>query len=229
MEFKVVLPEENLLLRELPEDVVVARDPLWDSLRGGDYSAFETVFKKHYTFLFNYGLKLNRDEEEVKDCIQTLFLTIWERRAFLGASDSIRNYLLASLRRLILKRMKMAFSHVELDDDNSEFFIELSAESHMIYDQTLAENVAMVQAAVSCLPDRQKEALYLKFYSEQSFGDIAKIMNISTRAVYKLIYKALDSLNAELSPRLGAKPSFSSLLITLMSSGLPLLETIFFA
>ncbi len=176
-------------------------DPLWASFREGNADAFEKIFKSYYKSLLSYGLRLNTDEEEVKDCIQILFLNIWERREFLGESDSIRNYLLASLRRLILKRMKTNLSFVEIDADNSAFHIELSVESQLIHDQTLRENVSSLQSAIHRLPDRQKEALYLKFYNDQSFGDIATVMNISTRAVYKLIYKALDSLNDELAPQ----------------------------
>lgn len=176
-------------------------DPLWNSLKQGSAAAFETVFRQYYPVLLNYGLKLNPDEEEVKDCIQILFLNIWERRSFLGPSDSIRNYLLASLRRLIIKRLKSAPSFVEWDEDNSLFHIELSIESRMIHDQTLDHNENCLQSAIHRLPDRQKEALYLKFYGNQSFADIATVMNISTRAVYKLIYKALDSLNEDLGLR----------------------------
>ena len=186
----------------LPQDISTA-DPLWESFKAGNYAAFEKIFRVHYSFLLNYGLRFNPDDDEVKDCIQILFLNIWERKEYLGISDSIRNYLMASLRRLILKRLKMNSVFVELTHEDPEFQIELSPESQMIYDQTVTENRNMLNGAIQSLPDRQKEALYLKFYNDHSFADIAVIMNISTRAVYKLIYKALDSLNEELVPQAG--------------------------
>ena len=197
----IILRGEFSSLKGMKTDEEASGDPLWESFKQGSAPAFEKIFKTYYASLLSYGLRLNADDEEVKDCIQTLFLNIWERREFLGSSDSIRNYLLASLRRLILKRMKNGPSFVELDDDNTVFHIELSIESQIIHDQTLRDNVKFLQGAIHRLPDRQKEALYLKFYNDQSFGDIATVMNISTRAVYKLIYKALDSLNEELAPQ----------------------------
>ncbi|WP_220466303.1 RNA polymerase sigma factor [Dyadobacter psychrotolerans] len=198
MENGVTLPGNYSQASGILPKEILSSDPLWDSLKAGNYSAFEKIFKLNYPSLFNYGLRFNQDEDEVKDCIQILFLNIWERKEFLGSSDSIRNYLMASLRRLILKRLKSNSIFVELGAENPEFHIELSAESQMIYDQTLTENNNLLQDAIQNLPDRQKEALYLKFYNDRSFADIAAIMNISTRAVYKLIYKALDSLNEEL-------------------------------
>lgn len=193
--------------------------PLWDMLRAGSGEAFEQIFRHYYPSLLNYGLRFNKDEEEVKDCIQILFMNIWERKAFLGNSDSIRNYLLASLRRLILKRAKANPLTIALDDDDSLFHVELSAEMKMIHDQTLKENVISLQRAIQNLPARQKEALYLRFYNDQSFGEISLIMNISTRAVYKLIYKALDALNEELAPQGKNVPFVLGVYVALLASG----------
>jgi len=193
--------------------------PLWDMLRAGSGEAFEQIFRHYYPSLLNYGLRFNKDDEEVKDCIQILFMNIWERKAFLGNSDSIRNYLLASLRRLILKRAKASPITIALDDDDSLFHVELSVEMQLIRDQTLKENVISLQNAIQNLPARQKEALYLRFYNDQSFGEIALIMNISTRAVYKLIYKALDALNEELAPQGRDVPFVLGVYMTLLGAG----------
>ena len=171
----------------------------WVSLKEGDASAFEVLFRAYYEFLFNYGLRFQPDEDEIKDCIQVLFITIWERRESLGPTTSVRNYLLASLRRLILKRMKLQTGRLEIDGDSFDLQVELPLETTLIRDQLAAENLALLQRSMEKLPERQKEAIYLKYYGDQSFAEIAAIMNITTRAVYKLIYKALDSLNAFIS------------------------------
>jgi RNA polymerase sigma factor (sigma-70 family) len=171
----------------------------WESLKAGNASVFEAIFKAHYGFLLNYGLRLLKDEDEIKDCIQILFITIWERREYLGATTSIRNYLLASLRRLILKRIKNQEGRVEIDSEHFAIQTELSAEAKLILDQSDLDTLALLQGCIEKLPERQKEALYLKFYGNQSFAEIAAVMNVTTRAVYKLIYKALDGLNEEIT------------------------------
>ncbi|GGM85014.1 hypothetical protein GCM10010967_16210 [Dyadobacter beijingensis] len=217
MEARINLTDEKL--RRAAPAVPSGEAPLWNALRAGSGEAFEQIFKLYYPSLLNYGLRFNKDDEEVKDCIQILFMNIWERKAFLGNSDSIRNYLLASLRRLILKRVKSNPLTVALDDDDSVFHVELSVEMKMIHDQTLKESVSSLQNAIMNLPARQKEALYLRFYNDQSFGEIALIMNISTRAVYKLIYKALDALNEELAPQGKDVPFVLGVYLSLLASG----------
>ena len=174
-------------------------DTYWESLKGGSVSAFETIFRTHYGFLFNYGLRLHDDEDEIKDCIQELFITIWERRQNLGSTTSVRNYLLASLRRLVLKRLKLQTGRLEIDGDSFHLQVELPLEAMLIRDQSAAEDLVILQRSMERLPERQKEAIYLKYYGNQSFAEISAVMNITTRAVYKLIYKALDSLNTTIS------------------------------
>ncbi len=176
---------------------------LWDSLKSGNTSVFESIFKTYYGVLYNYCLRFDEDEEEIKDCIQILFITIWERREFLGPTTSIRNYLLASLRRLILKRRKSQSGRVELDSETFTMDMELSVEAKLILDQSDLDTVDLLHRSIEKLPLRQKEALYLKFYGNQSFAEIALVMNITTRAVYKLIYKSLDSLNEEITQTRG--------------------------
>lgn len=172
---------------------------LWESLRAGDASVFEAIFKTHYQFLYNYCLRFQTDEDEIKDCIQILFVTIWERREYLGPTTSIRNYLLASLRRLLQKRMKAQTGRVEINSESFDLDMELSVESKLIMDQSDRDMADLLHRSIEKLPSRQKEALFLKFYGNQTFSDIASVMNVTTRAVYKLVYKALDHLSEDLS------------------------------
>ncbi len=181
----------------LTKAVNTAYDPLWESFRSGNTAAFEEIFRLYYPVLFNYGMRLSGNEAEVKDCIQSLFLQIWERREFLGQTTSLRHYLQASLRRALLKKISIE-RHGNIGEDMPDFQVELSIEAHLIRDQTESENARLLVQAFDQLPPRQKEAIFLRFYEEQDFHDIANTMNISIRAVYKLIYKGLDNLQSHL-------------------------------
>lgn len=174
---------------------------IWDAFRNGEAKAYEQIFRSNYSFLLNYGYSLNPNWDEVKDCLQSLFANLWERRAHLGKCNSIRSYLTASARRIILKKIQESSNHptVDLDYNQLKFHIELSSEATMIINEDLQSRVDALQESIKNLPERQKEALYLKFYGEQSFAEIGHAMDISTRAVYKLIYKALDNLGEDMS------------------------------
>ena len=196
---KIVYPTSHTFTRASSNAGSKSDAHYWEAMREGSAAAFETIFRTYYEFLFNYGLRYQADPEEDKDCVQELFITIWERRELLGPTTSIRNYLLASLRRLILKRIKQRPTHVEMDANTFDVQVQLPHEATLILDQSTTESLTLLHNSLEKLPERQKEAVYLKYYGDQSFAEIAVIMGITTRAVYKLLYKALDSLNATLS------------------------------
>jgi len=95
--------------------------------------------------------------------------------------------------------LKEKSRYVELDLEKTNFYLEPSAETLLIRDQSIRIRIEKLQKIMNTLPERQKEALYLRFYGELSFSEIAKTMDISTRAVYKLIYKALDNLGCQMN------------------------------
>jgi RNA polymerase sigma factor (sigma-70 family) len=176
-----------------------SEDDLWHDFKEGNVQAYEFIFKKHYNLLFNYGVKITRNADEIRDCIQQLFAGLWESRQRLGCISSIKGYLVASLRRMIVRRLADKYRFVNIEGLVCEFHVEVSAELKYIKNQAEAEQVKLLWEVIQQLPDRQKEALYLKYYNDQSFGEIAMIMGITTRGVYKLIYKALDHLAIELA------------------------------
>lgn len=80
-------------------------DPeIWEALKRGSREAFTHLHQTYYSNLYNYGLRMAADEALVENCLQDMFITLWRIRESLGAVASIKSYLLASLRRAILKK-----------------------------------------------------------------------------------------------------------------------------
>ena len=45
---------------------------LWTRILKGDKVAFEELYHRYYSPLFGYALRLNFDEETIKDCLQDM-------------------------------------------------------------------------------------------------------------------------------------------------------------
>ena len=56
----------------------------------------------------------------------------------------------------------------------------------------------LLQGAINKLPDRQKEAVYLRYYNNLSGQEIAEIMNINHQSVRSTLAKALNNLRDDL-------------------------------
>ncbi|RYC70120.1 MULTISPECIES: RNA polymerase sigma factor [Spirosoma] len=169
---------------------------LWRGSLAGDAQLFENLVDQTYDLLFQYGCKFCRDRDLVKDCIQDVFLEVWEKRQLLNANIPPRPYFLASLRRRlhrVVQYNRMStfgdYDKIELDFE-SEFSVEqqfIQLES----DQRLATELSYW---LNELPKRQKEAVYLRFFHDLSRDEIAEIMDIHPQSVSNLLQTAFKWL-----------------------------------
>ena len=163
---------------------------LWNNLIKGSDIAYATIYDKYVSGLYTYGCRIHHDEELVKDCLQDLFLNLWKSRQNLGSTNNIQFYLMRSLRREIARKTNKIKEVKEFGTETFENSFEdqlITAEEHINYNKAL-------EVALNNLSERQREAIYLKFYQNMSFEEIALMMDISPRAVYKLIYRAIEVL-----------------------------------
>ena len=79
---------------------------LWELFRNGEESAFSALFELTSDKLYRYGTKFVSDEESVKDCIQELFIKLYENRQQLPALSNPLFYLFSSLKNLLIDRQR---------------------------------------------------------------------------------------------------------------------------
>ncbi|GAB2519191.1 sigma-70 family RNA polymerase sigma factor [Spirosoma aerophilum] len=172
-----------------------AEQQLWTRFLAGEESAFQLLMTTYYRALFRYGTRFSRDKEFIKDCIQDLFLYLWERRTSLRTQVVLKPYLMASLRRYMHRHMPDAPASEEFGDDKLQHFnLEFSVEETFIRHETTFNRSRHMQSLLQTLPRRQKEVIYLKFFQEMEREQIAEIMDIAPQTVSNLLQLALRHL-----------------------------------
>jgi len=169
---------------------------LWNQLKAGKRQALESIYRNNFAHLYNYGKKLSRDESLIEDCIQDLFVELWEKRDRLGDTDSIKPYLLVSIRRKIINtanKLQKTISDKEPTDESFE--AELSIDSLLVEDEKKRENQHKLREAMLKLSHRQREVIYLKYQQNMDYKDIADSMNINYQSVRNLVSKAISQLS----------------------------------
>ena len=79
-----------------------------------------------------------------------------------------------------------------------DFNLDLDPESLIIASENHQIKLDLLQSAINRLPERQKEAVYLRYYNNLSGQEIAEIMNINHQSVRSTLAKALNNLREEL-------------------------------
>lgn len=172
---------------------------LWQLMLQGDHFALAQLMELYMDTLFNYGIRFSKDRTMVEDCIQNLFIGIWQRRDFLSTPLNIKSYLFSSLRRMIHRKVHLVkkVSVISLSDNDSPGFdFEWSIEHSLIQKEESRIMASKLTYLITALPKRQKEVIYLKFFENLTREEIADIMQISPQAVSNLLQKALKNLRS---------------------------------
>jgi RNA polymerase sigma factor (sigma-70 family) len=168
---------------------------MWNELRAGDQKALKYIYEQHFKNLINYGYRITSDQDLVMDCIHDLFTDLWRLRAGLGETDSIRNYLIGSLRRRILKSLKSsARNTAELTDAHDRSDENMNFELALIREESESQDKLKLEKALAQLSKRQREAIYLKYSEGLDYEQICELMDLQYQSVRNLISTGLQRL-----------------------------------
>lgn len=178
-------------------DSLAVDSACWHRLLRGDVTALEDLMEAHSRLLFRYGRKFSTDADLVKDCIQDLYLDLWERRDHLRPDVRVKPYLMVALRRRIHRQAQRQASLDGTPEPDLLPLVDFSVEEKYIEDEATLTRAQALHALLKSLPTRQKEAVYLRFFEDLDREEIAQTMGVAPQSVSNLLQEALRKLRAQ--------------------------------
>lgn len=172
---------------------------LWVLLLKGNTGILETLYRRYYDLLFNYGMKFHPDEELIKDCIQNLFVKLHKSNS-LNETTSVRSYLLRSLKNILFDKLKATRETISIHDYPFSIPVEDQTFEQLFPqdDQELKLSKQLMKA-YSQLPENQKQAIYLRYIKGLSYKEIAEITEVNVQSSMNSVSRALTKLRSLIS------------------------------
>ncbi len=162
-------------------------------LQRNDTEALAALMWLYYDDLHNYGVRFTTDKALVKDCIQEIFISLWQRRETADTILSPKFYLLRAIKNKILKSLHKNYYRA-FPNNEYNFSYELSIEQIIIEREENEEKVQKLRKTLELLSKKQKEIIYLKYYQHLDHAQIAELMNVARQTVYNLLHETLQKL-----------------------------------
>ncbi|MFD2033833.1 RNA polymerase sigma factor [Belliella marina] len=169
-------------------------EQLWKLISTGDRTAFGFVFKTLAKDLFKYGWKFTSDKSLIEDVIQDVFIGLWNSREKAKIEKSIKFYLITAFRRELIRRVSSERKFGGLENCSENHFVQISQMELNLRNQELLQTDNDLHEAIGQLTSRQREAIYLKYFVELSYEEIAATLDMQVPSLYNLIMKAMKSL-----------------------------------
>jgi RNA polymerase sigma-70 factor (ECF subfamily) len=165
-------------------------------LRLGDVRAFSAVYDRYFELLFRHALSMLKDEEEVRDVIQNVFSTLWEKHESIEIHTSLSAYLYASTRHAVLKIIRHSKVAERFFNNMQQLPSDLSSPT----EEYLRENELrkIIETEIIRLPPKMREVFTLSRMQDSSHKEIAERLNISENTVKRQVSNALIILRKKL-------------------------------
>mgnify|MGYP002520955149 CR=1 FL=1 len=153
------------------------------------------LYDTHIDNLFMFGTKFTSDRELIKDCIQDVFVRLFNKGKDLDKVDNIESYLYVSLRNRINDefRRQTHLSDDEITDLNMRPLTESEEYDLERIDEDNNRQLAMTQY-ISNLSPRQQQIIHLFYIEERKYDDICQIMGINYQSVRNLMHRSMSRL-----------------------------------
>lgn len=163
-----------------------------------DYMAFEMLYKRHSSRIFQY-LKAKVGDEIGQELLQETFARVHKFREKYNSQYPFLPWIFTILRNLLkdyYKKNETQRVQKSVSIDHNHVAVPQSSEFG---------NLEHLEEALSILPDQQKTALKLRYLDDWSFEKIASEMETSPQNVRQLVSRGLKKVKLALSTQGGSK------------------------
>jgi len=170
-------------------------------LKQGDRLAFSEIYSRHWHNLFLHAYKMLDNEDEAKDVIQELFISLWSKAADLRIKTNLKAYLYVSARNRVI-------NHIRKHRISDDFLTMIAGEMEEADDytvQTIEERdlVALIDQEINLLPPRMKAVFEMSRKEFLSNKEIAARLGTSEETVKKQISNSIRTLKLKLNKHAG--------------------------
>ena len=158
-----------------------------------DNHAFEELFKEYFASLMAFSRRILGDEDDAREVVHQVFISLWEKRAELDLSTSLKSYLFTSVnnRSLNVIRDRKKFSLEEVPERAGEWDVSAQIESLELEEK--------IRSVIDSLPEKCREIFELNRFEGLKYAEIAMRLDISVKTVENQMSKALKILREQVT------------------------------
>jgi len=188
------VPKITVLKREM---IQIGKDEiLFDQVKHGNESAFETLFRSYYAILCHYANSYLKDMDEAEEIVQGVFFRIWEKKHKINIDTSFKAYIYQSVRNKslnYLRNKKTQSSHLTIIDKQDY------QENMAIEELSAVELQDKLFEVLEMLPTKCKQIFIMSRFEGMKHQEIADNLDLKVKTIENQIGIALKFLKTQLS------------------------------
>ncbi|QNK62448.1 RNA polymerase sigma-70 factor [Pedobacter sp. PAMC26386] len=168
------------------------------SLKQGDQTAMEIIYKKHWEQVFDAAYKRVGTEDIAQDITQDVFISLWEKRETLEIRESLTAYLMGCVKYRVINYFKANLTKAKYRED----LYALTGNISPLYptnELAVKEIHKELDEAIAELPKQMRVIFSMSRKQEKSNNEISTELNLSIQTVKNQLTAALKIIRKRLA------------------------------
>jgi RNA polymerase sigma-70 factor (ECF subfamily) len=160
----------------------------------GDTDAFGTLVERFEPKLLRYGTKFLSSREDTEDIVQEVFLSVYQNIKSFDSKQRFSPWIYRIAHNAFVNglRKKQRSPFIALDFDTLVAYVPYDDPAQAEREQT--EMRKMIDLGLNEIPSKYREILILYYLEEQSYKEIADILQVPTGTVGIRLKRAKEAL-----------------------------------
>ncbi len=167
-------------------------------LNESDEKALVEIYDRYWNKLLSQAKWDLRDQVDAEDCVQDVFIKLWNCRTGLTLRHKLSTYLYRAVKNqtinLLVKR-NAKYNHLPFNEANGNELFSPSADTSLLEKEMLQT----LEAAIDALPDKCSKIYRLSRIEGRSNREIAAQMDVAEKTVEGHITRAIKQVAAYFS------------------------------
>jgi RNA polymerase sigma factor (sigma-70 family) len=158
---------------------------LLGAIRRDDECAFAELFARYGKVTYKMAYSRVRSREAAEEIVQSLFITLWDKRATLSINN-ISSYFFAAVKHRVLNAIESKIVHKKYWDYYKNFIPR---------QENISEHTV---EGMEYLPEKSRKVFRLNHFEGQSIAEIANRLDLSEKAIQYHLSRSLKELRLHL-------------------------------
>lgn len=167
-----------------------------------DNSIFSSIYKAYRSKMFAYGISIGFCEYLCHDAVHDVFSTLFISKKTLDHIENLETYLMKCMKNRLFDIYKNERRKHSIDYDENTNSYEEGLIDKLIAEENRQMMEKEVDRLLRKLPSKHRKIIVCRFNNNLKYDEIATIMNMTSDAVKKQLYRSLKLMEQEVKPSL---------------------------
>jgi RNA polymerase sigma-70 factor, ECF subfamily len=152
-------------------------------------SKFEKLYDTYYNCIYRYIYASVKDKWNAEDIIATVFMKIYDARSKIQDIEGSKNWVFKIAHNTIIDFYRKNNKVICVNK-----FFEQGEEDAALEEVLIKDEFEKVNVQILRLPEEIQQIIYMRYYGELKYKEIAEVLNKPESTIKTIIYRTLENL-----------------------------------